>query len=244
MVIHNSQNLHASCFDKVFCCILSLTHHFFYLQTDWATFISSKYRFCRIWIKATSVFVSILPPFFQSRSTQCAIFCRFFLFIFLCLGLGRRSALVYSWFHIGIDWEVRLKRWLLSKTLRAWPGRDMVQAIIRRPRRLGFDPGQVHVRFVVNKVTIWLSPSEYFYFSLYEQFYQRSIFISILVLLSSQGQVGETWRPSNKSVLLKILCKHWTENNFHDRAWLLQQSAADCAHVKLGKRAHKIENKV
>jgi hypothetical protein len=56
------------------------------------------------------------------------------------------------------------------------------------PRRLGFDPGSLHVRFVVGKVTLKQVSFffEYFGFPLSVSFYQYCILIFMYMLLLTE----------------------------------------------------------
>ena len=64
---------------------------------------------------------------------------------------------------------------------------------------MGFDPGPVNMRFVMDKVSLIqvLLP-------LSISFHQCAILIFIFILLLSEGQAGEAYEPSNIAVIFRM----------------------------------------
>jgi len=64
--------------------------------------------------------------------------------------------------------------------------------------RSGFDPSTVHMRFVVNKMTLGEVLLPAFLFPLSVSFHQYSILIFIYTLLLPEKQMGKVWGPYKK----------------------------------------------
>jgi hypothetical protein len=82
------------------------------------------------------------------------------------------------------------------------------------PRKPGLDPGLVHVRFVVDKVTlghVFLRLLRFSPVSIIPPLL-RTLFIYTLLL--SEGQTGEAWERSEKQSYSEI-GEHWIEKKFH-----------------------------
>jgi hypothetical protein len=90
--------------------------------------------------------------------------------------------------------------------------RLFVSLLARRP---GFDPTSVHVRFVVDKVTLAQYFYEYFRFPLSVTFYQFSVLLFIHMMLLPDGQSGEDWKATNKQ------CYCWNRRKFDRKVILL-----------------------
>ena len=78
----------------------------------------------------------------------------------------------------------------------------------------GFDPGSVHVKFVVGKVALGQVFLLYLGFPLSVLFHHFSVLLYIYVFLSPEERTGKPWEPSKGSALSAI-GDHWIENYFH-----------------------------
>ena len=71
------------------------------------------------------------------------------------------------------------------------------------PRRSGFDPRSVHVRFVVGRMVIRQGFLPVLLFPLSASFHQCFMLISIYMFLLPKGQTDEVWELSKKAILLR-----------------------------------------
>ena len=91
-------------------------------------------------------------------------------------------------------------------------GKNWIFMLLSRysPRRSGFDSRLVHVKFLVRRVTIEQSFLHDFCFPLSVSFHQCSILILVIyMLLLAEGQAGEAWEASSKSMLFPVSGSTW-----------------------------------
>ena len=93
----------------------------------------------------------------------------------------------------------------------SWLKRSVACLSSRRPR---FDPRSVHVRVVVEEVTLVWRFLRILLFSQSASFHISSILVLFYVLLLQEGQMGLAWEPSKKKCFSKIR-EQWIEAYCH-----------------------------